>query len=104
MRMTLRWITAPLLGIILAGGIAACGTTGQPPRPEPKVKVVEVMVPVAKSCVPKNLAAPPVYVDSDEALAKAPNAAVRYLLVTAGRLQRIARLGEVEPVVEICRD
>lgn len=100
MRMNLRWIAVPLLGIVLV----ACGTTGQPPKPQPVIKTVEVLVPVAKSCVPKNLAAPPVYVDSDEALKAAKGPAERYLLMAAGRLQRIARLGEVEPTIEICRD
>lgn len=85
---------ALLLPILLA----ACAT-----KPEPVVKTVEVTVPVAAACVPKNLPAKPTYPDTAEALKAAPDAAARYVLIAAGRLLRIQRLAETEPVIEHCR-
>lgn len=87
------------LTILLALALAACSTT----KPStPPVDVVEVSTPVAAPCVPKTLGGPPTYVDSDEALLKAKDAAERYQLIYAGRLQRMARLLLLEPVVNSC--
>lgn len=86
----------PLLFLMLA----ACSAKQE--RPEPIIQTVEVQVPVPQPCVPKQLGGPPTYVDSDDALLKARDGAERYRLVYAGRLQRIGRLGEVEPVVKSC--
>jgi len=81
--------------------VTACATTR--PDPEPIIKTVEVVVPGPPvPCVPKELGPAPSYVDSDEALKAARDAAERYQLVYAGRLQRQARLGEIEPVVAAC--
>lgn len=87
---------------VLAIAVSACATSRTPP-PEPIIKTVEVVVPGPPvPCVPKELGPPPAYVDTDDALIAAPDAAARYQLLYAGRLQRIGRLGEVEPVVESC--
>lgn len=86
----------PLLCLLLA----ACSAKQE--RPEPIVQTVEVKIPVPQPCVPKQLGGPPTYVDSDQALLNAKDGAERYRLVYAGRLQRIGRLGEVEPVVLSC--
>lgn len=87
----------PLVAITLAG----CSSMGTPPEPEIQIQKVVVEKPV--SCVPNNVGPPPAYPDTDEALLGAADASVRYMLMSAGRLLRVARLGEVEPVVETCR-
>lgn len=89
--------------IALPSACAACASTKTAP-PEPVVKIVEVKVPVARSCVPKTLGAPPRYVDTDAALRGAAGPEDRYQLLYAGRKQRVARAGEVEPVITGCRD
>lgn len=89
--------------LIVAATAAAAACAGRAPDPEPSIKTVEVVVPGPPvPCVPKELGAPPTYVDSDEALLAAPDAAARYQLIYAGRMQRQARLNEVEPVVAAC--
>lgn len=89
-----------ILGVV-GVSVAACATTRTPP--EPIIKTVEVVVPGPPlPCVPKELGPPPTYVDSDEALRNAAGPAERYQLIYAGRVQRNARLGEVEPVVASC--
>lgn len=87
--------------MFLALATAACET---PQPPEPEVRIVEVQVPVARSCVPENLSPAPAYVDTVDALRAAADAAARFLLLAAGREQRVARLAEIEPVVAGCRD
>lgn len=87
----------PLFAVL---ALAACSAKQE--RPEPIVQTVEVQVPVPQPCVPKQLGGPPVYPDTDEALRSAPDAAARYRLVYAGRLLRIGRLGELEPVAKSC--
>lgn len=86
---------------ILALSLAACG--GKPEaRPEPIIVPQTVVVPVAGGCVPRTLTPPPEYVDSDQALAAAVDAAVRYQLLWAGREQKTARLNEIEPIIAGC--
>ena len=80
--------------------LGGCATTAPP---EPVIVVKEVLVPVAIDCVPKTLGPPPKYADTKEALRAAAGPEDRYQLVAAGREQRIARLGEVEPVITACR-
>ena len=70
---------------------------------EPEIRIVEVPVSVPVSCVPKNFPAKPMYPDSDDALKAAPDAAARYGLIAAGRVLRIQREAEVEPVLAGCR-
>lgn len=86
--------------VLLPFALAACNTTKD--AGQPVVETVEVLVPVPQPCVPKELGPPPAYVDTDEALVGAKDGAERYRLIYAGRLQRIGRLGEVEPVVKSC--
>lgn len=84
--------------------LAACATTKAGPVPEPQIVTVEVPVqgPPA-ACVPNNVrATPPEYPDTDEKLREAADAAVRMQLMYAGRLLRMGRLAELEPVVAAC--
>ncbi len=91
--MTKAWIfLLPLL--------AACSHA--PDVPEPRVVIREVPVPVAQPCVPEDLKDPPAYVDTDKALVGAADAAERLQLLYAGRAQRVARLHEIEPIIEAC--
>lgn len=66
-----------------------------PPPPPPP--------PAPKSCVPRGLAPPPRYPDTDAALRKAPGAADRYQLMAAGRILREQRLDQLEAVIAACR-
>jgi hypothetical protein len=77
---------------------AACATTAGPP-----VKVVEKAVPTPVPCVSHATPKPGEYPDTDAALKAAAGAADRYVLIAAGRLLRIQRLAELEPVVAACR-
>lgn len=82
--------------------LAACNTT-RDAEPEPRIVTVEVPVPVAQPCVPHQVDVnPPAYPDTDEALRIARDAAERYQLLWAGRAERNARLGVLEPVVRAC--
>lgn len=85
-------ITATLL-------LTACGH-----QPEPIVRTVTVIKPVAVACVPATLDPAGSYPDTDEALRSAVDAAERYALVAAGRMLRDARLGELEPIIQACRE
>jgi hypothetical protein len=85
---------------LLAFALAGCGT----PQPtEPTIVTHDVNMPVSVACVPDNLGEIPNYVDADAALKSAPDAAARYQLLGVGRGQRIARLNELEIVIEGCR-
>jgi hypothetical protein len=79
--------------------LAGCGSM---PR-EPAVRVVETKVPVAVACVPEKLPTQPSYPDTDAALQSAPGAGDMLQLLAAGRLLRIQRLSEIEPVIAGCR-
>jgi hypothetical protein len=63
-----------------------------------------VEVPVASSCIPKDLGPPPVYPDTNEAIHKAQNLYDRTRLLLAGRDLRNVRLGELEPVIQACSE
>jgi hypothetical protein len=82
----------------LALTLTACATT-----PEPIIRTVEVKVPVLVSCVPADFPPPPEYPDTPEALDAAPEPAEGLSLIGQGRLLRLARLMEVEAVVDACR-
>lgn len=84
--------------LILAAGLAGCAT-----KAEPVIRTVEAKVPVPVSCVPDSLPPPPTYPDSDKALKAAPSGAERYQLIQAGRILRIQRQAETEPVIAGCR-
>ena len=89
-----------LVPLIAALALAGCATNE---APEPEVRTVTVRVPVAVSCVPESLPGPPDYPDTDAALRQAPDAAARYGLIVAGRVLRIQRAAEAEPVIDGCR-
>ena len=89
-----RLAVSMLLAVSLSGCI----------EPEPRVVTKIVSVPTPVECVPKTFPTPPNYPDTDEALRAAADAAERFQLVVAGRLLRNARLGEVEPAIEACRE
>jgi len=82
--------------------VAACGKEVKSASAEPVIVPVEVAVAVDAPCVPETLGPAPKYVDTKETLRAAPDAAVRLQLLYAGRAQREARLGELEPVVDGC--
>lgn len=86
--------------VAVAAALSACATTD----PEPIIRIVEVKVPVAVSCVPDNLPPRPTYRVSVGDIVGAPDAAERYRLAAAGFQERDARLNEVEPVIQNCRD
>lgn len=79
---------------------AACATQAPP---EPVVRVVQIKVPVAASCVPASTPEPGAYVDTDAALRLAAGPEDRFQLLAAGRIQRNQRLAIVEPVLRGCR-
>lgn len=81
--------------------LAACGQKVIE-RPEPIIVTKEVKIPVAGGCVPKEVNEPPEYVDTDDKLKSASDAAVRYQLLWAGRAQRNARLDVIEPIIAKC--
>lgn len=91
------WSTIIPVALLLAG----CATKPTE-RPEPIIRTVEIRVPVAAHCVPATLSPAPAYPDTDAALKSAAGPDERYWLVVAGRLIRIARLGELETVVAGC--
>lgn len=72
--------------------------------PEVSVRTQTVYVERAVSCVPENLGEEPSYPDTDEALLAAEGPQARYVLLWAGRLLRMARAGETEPVIVKCRE
>ncbi len=119
--MARRSPIVPALAVGLAGlSLAACQTLKPKPAPPPP-PVAETPsapapaappppmihppppAPARVSCVPKTLAKPPKYPDSEAALREAGGAADRYQLMAAGRLLRIQRLAELEKTVEGCR-
>lgn len=90
--------------VVPAIGLLALAACARGAAPEPQVRIQEVFVDRPVACVPGNLEAAPDYPDTDEALAEAPDAGTRYALLWAGRLLRVARAGEVEPVIAKCRE
>lgn len=80
-------------------GLQGCATTQ---TPEPIVRTVEVAVPVPTPCVSDATPQPPEYPDSDSALIAA-TPGQRYVLMARGRLMRIQRSLETEPILQSCR-
>lgn len=83
----------------VALALAGCETTPK----EPEIRTVEVKVPARVACVPESFPKAPEYPDTDKALKAAPSGAERYQLIQAGRILRIQRSAEVEPMIEGCR-
>lgn len=67
-----------------------------------RINTKDVNIPVLMKCVPDDIRVKPVYPDTDEALRFAAGPGERALLLFAGREIRIARLAELETVIEKC--
>jgi hypothetical protein len=74
-----------------------------PAPPPPRAAPTPPPQTILKSCIPKSLAAPPRYPDTDAALRNSAGAADRYQLMAAGRILREQRLEELERVISGCR-
>lgn len=79
---------------LAALALTACGTT-----PEPIIRIVEVLVPVAASCVPDDFPGAPAYPEEG----KAQDRAEWLARVLSGDVLRRDRLADVEAVVAGCR-
>lgn len=85
----------PILAALLLAGCAV--------RPSvPRIETVTVYKPVAAPCVPANLGPSPQYIDSDDLLKAAKDAAERFARLWDGRKQRIAREQELEAALSAC--
>jgi hypothetical protein len=89
--------TALIAVLLLAG----CNTTPKV-RPEPIVQLVEVKIPVVVACAP-DIGPEPVYADTPEAIAAAPDIYARTVLLLVGRIQRIARDAVKTAALDECR-
>lgn len=76
--------------------LAGCGTP-----PTPRIEVREVKIPVAVACA-ADPGPDPTYPDTDEALRNVPDVATGVRLITAGRLLRDARIGELKAALAGC--
>lgn len=86
----------PVAAVLLCGSLAACATAS-----EPRIITRTVEVPVSVPCAVS--VTEPAYVDTDEAIAGAPNLYEIAKLYAAGRLQRIGALGEYRAAVKGCK-
>jgi hypothetical protein len=77
--------------------LAACASTS-----EPKIRTVEVQVPVAVHCA-ADAGNDPQYADTPDALKAASDLFERVKLLLAGRAQRDARLAELKAANSGCR-
>lgn len=78
--------------------LSACATH----PPEPVVRTVEVKVPVGVPC-PDRRAPAPIYPDTPEAIAAAPDVFTLAQLYVAGRLLRIEREQEDNSQIAACK-
>jgi hypothetical protein len=78
--------------------VSGCATA-----PEPVIRTVEVLVPVAVPCVPKDFPQAPEYPDEPEALLSALDPAARWQIMGEGYHLRRPRAQALEAVVEGCR-
>lgn len=86
---------APILAALALAGCASA-----PLQPVIQTKAVEV--PVAIRCVPDPAPVAPAFVDTDAAIAAAPDMFARAKLYVIGRLQRIAYEGELTAALKGC--
>lgn len=86
-------------GLFLVPGLFACTT----PTPEPRVVTRDVLVPVAKACVPQNLAPEPDWRVTGDTIRRAPTSEDRTTQLAIGFKERDDRLRAVEPVIAGCR-
>jgi hypothetical protein len=88
--------------VLLALMMGGCATT-PPVPPEPVIITKEVMVPVQVPCAAlKALGPEPAYPDTDAAIKAAGGLYDRVLLITRGRLMRLARLAEYSAAKASC--
>lgn len=93
------WLYALMaLTALLVLAIGGCATP-----PEPKVRTVEVLVPIRAACVPPEVPPPPASYADDVLPTDPAAAAERYRLTAAASQQRKARLAILEPVIAGCR-
>lgn len=85
----------PLIATVAALTLTACATA-----PEPRIITRTVEIPIATPCAVS--VTEPAYVDTDEAIAGAPDIYELSKLFKAGRLQRIGALGEYRAAVKGC--
>lgn len=81
--------------------LTSCSTT---PPPEPEVRIVEVTVPVAVSCVPPTVTIEPDFQITRADVLAASDEAERYRIVAAGFLERDAYVALMRPVLEGCQN
>lgn len=87
--------------VALAATTLAAGCAGT--RPEPPVRVEQVLVPQPVPCPAlAQLGPEPNYPDTDEAIASAPSIGVLAQLYRAGRLLRTQRLAEFYAAATAC--
>jgi hypothetical protein len=84
----------------MAFTVAALTLTACATAPEPRIITRTVEVPISVPCAVS--VTEPTYVDTDEAIAGAPNLYELAKLYAAGRLQRIGALGEYRAAVAGC--
>ena len=87
--------------ILAALALASCAAGPKSP-PDPVVQLVEVKVPIPVACAP-DIGPEPVYADTAEAIALAPDIYARTVLLLAGRVQRIARDQVKSAALDACR-
>jgi len=81
--------------------VALLCLTGCAAKPEPKIEIRTVNIPVAVPCK-VDIGEKPKYPDTDEALISASNILERAMLVMAGRILRIQREIELEAAINGC--
>lgn len=85
--------------LIIAGSTGLLG--GCATKAEPKIRTVEVKVPVIQSCIPADFPPPPAVYADEGAAHMTPED--RYLATAKANQERKARLARAEPVLELCR-
>lgn len=100
-----RWAKATRKGAFAAAAtlsaslfLTACTTPS-----EPKIRTVEIKVPVVQACLTKDLNLDPQFPDSDAALRASAGAGDMLQLLAAGRLLRIQTMAEWKAALLACR-